>query len=393
MKKNILYFTPLVLALVLYVVVELVRPKPIDWTPTYAREDKIPFGTYIMYKLLPDIFPGQPVVPIDVTIYETMQNAAAYNGSNYVFVNQRFALDSSDVHALLEYVSDGGRAFISAENIASPLSDSLGFEMDYQFSIQDSILAIRMITPALSGRENIMQLNNMHMRSFFSSFDTATTIVLGMDQNDKVNFIKIPYGDGEFYLHSVPKAFTNYAIVHDDSRYVSGALSYLPVRKTLWDEHYKEGKQENQSLLRYIFSNRSLQWAWRLGIVVVVLFMLFEARRRQRIIPIVQPPANATLDFVTTVGKLYFQHGDLRNIADKKITYFLDYLRTRLNVPTFRLDNQFVELAAGKSGIPEQEIRRTIDIIRLVQSKTAISDRELLMLHEHIENFYKKSAR
>lgn len=390
MKKNLLYFTPLVLVLALYIVVELTRPKPIDWKPTYKRSDKIPNGCYITYELLPNIFPGQKIVSTDATPYAALQYNAV-EGSNYLFINIRFEPDEYSVQALLRHAENGGNIFISTKSFNSILGDSLHIQTD--FGTGTGALSLRLVTPALQNRQDIMQLERVPWLSYFTSFDTASTVVLGLDHEDRINYVYIPRGRGGFYLHTVPEAFTNYSLLKSHSRYISGALSYLPIQATLWDEHSHMDPQERESSLRYVFSHPSLAWTWRLSLIGFIVFILFKARRQQRIIPEILPPANATLDFVTTVGRLYFQHGDFRNIADKKIMYFLDYVRTRLQVQTSALDEQFIELVAGKSGVPEKDIRAVLSSIQSVQQEQTITAEQLAQLHTHIEKFYNTSAR
>ncbi len=50
-----LYLLGLVLLFGTYVVVDYYRPKPADRTPTFINHDKIPYGTYALYDLLPEL--------------------------------------------------------------------------------------------------------------------------------------------------------------------------------------------------------------------------------------------------------------------------------------------------------------------------------------------------
>jgi hypothetical protein len=46
---------------ILYVVAEINKPKPIDWTVTISRNDKNPYGGYIIYSQLKYIFPAAAI--------------------------------------------------------------------------------------------------------------------------------------------------------------------------------------------------------------------------------------------------------------------------------------------------------------------------------------------
>jgi hypothetical protein len=48
MSKTIkIYIVFLVLLLVAIIYIDAVRPRPINWTPTFDLKDKIPFGLYV----------------------------------------------------------------------------------------------------------------------------------------------------------------------------------------------------------------------------------------------------------------------------------------------------------------------------------------------------------
>lgn len=403
MRKNLKYFLPLAITMVLLIVIELVRPRPIDWTQSYSRNDKIPYGSYIVYDLLPQLFPNQSIAPVTVTVYEALERLDSMG--NYIFINRTFEPDKYDTEQLLAFASNGGTVFISAEDISGAFADTLGIATGYSFpsvlgfadtlgtEIGDSSKAVsfRFANPALPATA---QLREYSATSNFIEFDTATATVLGMDTENNTNFIGMPFGKGRLYLHTMPTMFTNYNILYKkNSAYVCTALSYLPVQSTLWDEYYKAGRTEIRHPLRYILNNQQLSWAWRVLLVALILFMIFEAKRKQRIIPIVAPPTNATLEFVTMVGKLYYQHGDLRNIADKKIIYVLEYIRSRLAVQTTDFNDDFIAGVAARSGIDIDEVRNLFTTIRQVQSKQQIDESELTLLNQQIEQFYKTSLR
>ena len=48
---------------------EFLKPKPIDWSVTLTRKDKIPYGTYVLYNTLKDIFPERKIIENKKTFY------------------------------------------------------------------------------------------------------------------------------------------------------------------------------------------------------------------------------------------------------------------------------------------------------------------------------------
>src|SRR5690606_20580254 len=130
--------------------------------------------------------------------------------------------------------------------------------------------------------------------SYFSTFPSENHKVLGYVNDDyaKVNFLEIPFEDGHIFLHLEPKIFTNYNILKDQRyRYSEGVLSYLPNKTIYFDSFTKYydadyGDAEEKSNLSWFLQQQSFKWATYLALILTLLFIIFHAKRRQRIIPI-----------------------------------------------------------------------------------------------------------
>src|SRR5579871_5141807 len=97
-----------------------------------------------------------------------------------------------------------------------------------------------------------------------------------------------------------------------------------------------------RKILCVLFLNRYLKWAYRIALITVIIFVFFEIKRRQRIIPVIEPLRNSTLDFVRTVGGVYFHQHNNKNIAEKKIQYFFEFIRSHFYLSTVYLDDEFI---------------------------------------------------
>ena len=122
----------------------------------------------------------------------------------------------------------------------------------------------------------------------------------------------------------------------------------------------------------------------------VFAFVIFETKRKQRPIPVIKAPRNESLDFIKTVGNLYFEQSDHKNIADKKIQYLLEYVRTHYHLSTTEITNpEFHEHLAHKSGNPIINVEGLFTMIDILQGKQSIHQDELRILNEKIEAFLK----
>ncbi|NWG28652.1 MAG: hypothetical protein HXY48_08980 [Ignavibacteriaceae bacterium] len=380
---------PLIITLTILTVIKIAEPEEIDWTKSFSRKDKTPYGGYIIYDIASDLFPESKLSAKELPIYNILKNENFYY-TNYVFINSDFSPDRLDVEYLLYYVSEGNNVFISAFDISGPLADSLRIKTSMVIFSQDS-MNINFTLPDLI-TENGYTYSSSDFDNYFSEYDSTVVQVLGKNENDQVNFLRIKYGEGNFFLNTVPMAFTNYHLLSSrNNDYVYKALSHLPVQDTFWDDYYKIGNKFNASALQYILSQQSLKWAYYIVLASVVLFILFYGRRKQRIIPVIPPLTNTTVEFVQTVGNLYYQQKDFKNIAEKKISYFLDYIRNKYFIRTSSFDSDTIQKISEKSSIPEAKIKSLFREIDRISYSNKITEEELTNINYHIEKFYERT--
>jgi hypothetical protein len=406
-RGNRKYGFVLVACFAALMLLQIYAPKPIDWRVSYVKKEKIPYGTAALYSTLPTIFPSQKIQDATLPIYNTL-NKTKQVGWNYIFINSTFNPDTLDVRELLGFVARGNTVFIAANNFEGRFADTMKINTsDYiDFTTiahgDSSILAnlykgrdsskVNFTNPQLKKAERYIYTKGIE-GSYFSSFDTLKNSVLGDDANGKTNFLKIKVGEGHIYLSTLPEVFSNYHFVDTNYSYVYKALSYLPNAPTIWDEYYKVGNVKSDNPLRVIFDNPLLLNAYYLLMVSLILFMVFGAKRKQRIIPVIEPYRNTTLQFIDIVGALYYQTGNHKNIAEKKITYFLEHIRKTFQVKTTIYDDTFITRIANLSGIDWQQVHDLFYYFSDLSFKQDITQQELLKLNTMIENFHKLSKR
>lgn len=374
MSKNIkIYIAVLVFILILILIGDYNKQKTIDWRPTYSVNDKIPYGLYVFDKEIGGILKNQKIERIpDITPYEFLDSK--YNEDTLVetytvkgtFINisQQNNLDDQSAKEIMYFVSHGNNAFLSMTNFPKTLLDSLKFEYSSNL-LQTKDASVWMANKKLSSK---IYKSTSDIADYFSKIDTLNTTVLGYEGNPKykknINFIKVPYKNGYFFLHTNPVAFTNYNLLKKDRyQYTEKVLSYIPKGDVFWYTKSPNDENISASPLRYIFSQPALKWAWYLFLIGMFIFILFNAKRKQRIVPILQPLSNLTIDFTKTIGNLYYQEGDHKNIIDKKIIYFLERIRTEYLIDTTKLDDEFVKKLQHKTGKDEKDIQELVLLI------------------------------
>ena len=131
--------------------------------------------------------------------------------------------------------------------------------------------------------------------------------------------------------------------------------------------------------------------AFWLVLLLVAVYILFGGKRRQRIVESVASNTNTTVAFTETVGHLYLQKKDNRNIADKMIMYFMEHIRKQYYLNTSQVNDDFITTLSRKSNVPKEITEDLFRSINLVHNSFEITDQQLLLLNQQIDIFYKNN--
>ena len=352
-----IYIAALIGVIILIVFMDMYSTKPTNWTPTYSLDNKNPLDLYVFNHEVDKIFPKGNLKRVTVTPFEYFREDKV--PANFLIVNMN-VYDLAD-SILLDQVLKGSNLFISAENFIHFFTDTLKLNyssVEYNFTLikQDSLK----LTLSMSNWNNKYLYIHPVLNSFsFVGMDKNSTKILGKMEmpNGEVfpNFVRVKFGKGTIFLHNQPIVFSNVAMLNENSSadYVSHILSYIPQDKPIvWfvkDQTFNTGRPVNESPLSVVFRYPALRMTWLLFIYGLLLYLFFNAKRHQRIIPVLKPLKNTTVEFVQTIGNLYFQEGSTSNILGKKIIYFLDRIRQTYYLDTDRLDDNFAQKLQSKS--------------------------------------------
>ena len=395
-----IYIAILILIFIGIGFVEVNRPKEIDWRPHYTTNKKAPYGLYVLDKEMRKIFPNQKIEKLDKTPYEYFNTFYDYDSSvsdysirgSYFSVENNSKLDKESAVELLVYVSRGNEAFLSANSFSKVLLDSLGLTQGSAYGIKDTAkLSVEFVD------SSTYTFDKINYVSYFDSIDTANAGVLGhiqMKLEDTtiryVNFVRLAYGDGYIFLHSTPNVFTNYHLLKNNNhRYASAALSFIQNQYPIyWNTNEFEREEKGENHLRVILEHDSLRWAWYFLWIGFLIYLIFNAKRKQRIIPIIPPVLNTTVDFTKTISNMYFQEGHYKTVIEKRIIYFLERVRSEFHLDTQNLDEKFITKLQLKSGRPKSLIEKIVKKITSRKLNRYLSENDLVELNELLEEFW-----
>jgi hypothetical protein len=390
MRKDWKYILYLSIVIGIYVVVKLSEKKKNSWEVTFAHADKEPYGTYAFDQLITQK-DSSALKNSYQTIYELKDSLS--KRENLFILCTSFWPSKPDTEALLDYVNQGGTVFVSANNFYGDLADTLGlatkdylFKEGNFFSKEDTVSLYLTNSSFDSTRSYLYKRSDIH--NYFSRLDSTTASVIAKNDLFLPVTIRIAIGKGQLILNSTPMVFTNiYLLSSVNNEFVSNTLSFLPASNSYRTEYYHVGRMEVSTPLRFILTTEPLKWAYYITLISILLFMIFEARRKQRIIPVIKPLSNTTIEFIQTIGNLYYQKGDHKNIAEKKIQFFLEQVRTNYSLSTAQRNETFITYLAKKSGNTEEETKSLIQLMNEITAAVQIDKQKLIELSNKLERF------
>ena len=178
-------------------------------------------------------------------------------------------------------------------------------------------------------------------------------------------------GKGRLTIVTMPYLFTNYGVLAKESSPLTMRLmtqiSDRPViRTTSYSPDY-DGYDAKMSPMRYVLSQKPLREAWYLTAFTLLLFFIFKARRRQRVIPVMTQPKNHSLEFAQLIGTLYYQRADNADLVRKKTRFFAERIRSTMAVDILEnvLSDDTVSTVARRTGMKEKELEDILKRLRM----------------------------
>lgn len=447
MKSSRNFLFAMLVLFVLFCLLQVNLPKKFVWSPTFSHVDKQPFGCFVFDSVLTQSLPNgyhvtkktffqldqehakekisvllvvdqQDLKQLDV---KYLCNIARRGGKVMVVASSSFddgrnadtvVVDELErtfkvriedgIYFSLRGILSGLKAhdndmydtiyWNNRETMYAAQSYRMFYNMVGGTLFVDSVPKVKRLAYTLSTAGYDYKLDSLYVGDF-TSFDTIVDEKERIERIDTFAIkkvptaVSVPYGKGEVIFVSSPLLFTNYGMLEGNtSVYIFRLMSYLadlPVYRT--EAYVKTDAMlvAEQSPFREFIKRPPLRWALYLALLGVVLFMIFTARRRQRVIPIMSKPANRSLEFIQLIGTLYYQRKDHVDLVRKKFKLFAEELRKTagVDISDVNTDDREYLLLAEKTGMNSDRLKKVIRQIRLVlHSEGNISVEEMRSL-------------
>lgn len=391
--------------LVFVFLLEWNAPSKFVWEPTFNHYDKQPFGCAVFDSLMKKSVPAG---------YEVTRKTIAqlerdgYGKKPHAFLIQTviFRPSATDIRALDRLLKAGNKVFIATSDIepdslypdlqvaingqygfspmevkSSIVNHSIPYDTlvwSHQLPYQEKEYAVY---AAMAGNKITVEgkaVCDTLVSCWVSGGVDAETI----ERYWLAHVVRVKRGKGELFVSCDPLLMTNYGILDTQiNGHIFRLMSQfrgLPIIRT--EAYGPETELETDTPLRFWLQNEPLRWAIYLTLGGLLLFCVFYARRRQRVIPVVEEPANRSLEFVKLIGTLYHQKHINRDLLQKKYSYFGETLRrmTMIDVEDVESRKENIAQIVLRTGMPEAEVRMILDRVdRYLQGDDELKDAAL----------------
>ena len=385
-----------------FLIAEYRMPRKYQWVPTFAHNDPQPFGCMVFDSVLAASMPHGYTVERR-TLWQ-MEKDSVFKEPKAVMIVTEEDIDNQ-IAAVLRLASKGNTMLVATTDVYR-WADTLGIDFSYNRSFQLSEIAGKNAKKGLLLWKNDTLCQwSVYVQMIERTLEIPDSIkceqlasFFGVTVNSKnknalpVVAVSFRIGDGELILVSAPLLLTNYMMLSGDGHLfiarLMDRLKHLPVIRT---ESYMSGTaQTEQSPLYVLLKEPPLRWAVYLTMLTILLFCIFTARRRQRVIPVIRQPQNGNLEFARLIGSLYWQQHDNAGLLAKKLAYTAEELRRQtgidITVSGGLSDGPLYQLSALTGRNPEELRLLLKNIQQAATGDYTVSDQELKTYIDELDN-------
>lgn len=400
MGKPFQKYLPILLLPFIWLWISCQSDKQTNWNENYDRQSKQPFGYRIAYDHLDEIFPTARIKAGKKMMAEIREyNTSNKNQGGHIIlvVGKTLQFSEIELDELIQFTRNGNGLLMLAdlysENIYRHFQVMPSRKNMEWYGLRDT-LQRQTVHLIYSGENQSYSYSGLPIQNHFklkSSFHQDD--VIGYNKLIQCpNVIHDSSENGLWILSCVPGTFTNHFMLQDSNRhYYESLLSHFSEYPTSVSWYNYRFKSENEDSKKSSWSSLlkfpPLRYAFLLILALLTLYAVFQSKRRQRIIQVLDKPGNASLEFVETVGLLYFNKGNHRNIADKMIHHFFEQVRNRYALNPMELHAEFILGLSRKSGQALAETQSFIDYLTYIRQQSNLTEEDLRHLYHLIQKF------
>jgi hypothetical protein len=408
-----------------------------SWRDKYEFESKEPYGLWLFSDLLKSTY------GVDNVIINESDTLPLLDGNNnlYIAAGQYINYSDEQIKEIIEFTKRGNSALMLADicNMGIPLDsfylsdkyksddeeaeelDIEGYDnynQDYYDTDIDSLWRLK----TNSFADSIFRFSHTPFDSIYSDYEywnyhrifdkpqvssfnyfyeyqttgkraeSVSFENILYTEDDRSFFVSAQVGEGTLYFHSAPILLTNIGSRQDYYRdHINTVFSSMYAEKVILDKpkfKFNFNEELAKNPIAFILKTPSLAWAYYLMIASLITFVVFRSKRQQRIIPQIERKENTSKQYIKTISTLYQSQKQNNKLVLHMKEIFFNKIKSKYFISKEAED--FEKQLNKKSKVPEKEIK-----ILLHKFDSALfsdfTDEQLMVLHNQIESFHKKS--
>ncbi len=380
------------------------------WHKTLNNSEKEPYDIGLFLKLIKQ--ESRNVTVLADEMRYTLGDEES-NQVTYLFIGESYYLNKEELNTLLQFVKRGNHAMIITESLPDTLLQALTVygqplklnrivaeEVELKSSNVHSKFGTQKLRFKGYSNTDISSVDwNFFADSEYKDYPDFITSFAPMSTLDgKVNQAYFTFGQGSIRINTSPILFSNYIL---SSRpyldYANEMMNGLKMDRLIIDNFSNQPKDDAERMQRnspsplsYILAHKELRMAWYLLLGTALLFLLFKAKRVQRIIPVLERKRNTTKAFVETMSGLFYNQSNHKEMAVLKMHLFQFFLKSKLSVSTQEVNSKTIQHISIRANVPESIVHEIFEYYshRIVTSDD-IDANTLMDFYNRINQFYK----
>ncbi len=381
----------LMITLILFEVVD--KPK-IEWNTKLDIESKASGGLHLFKSLLEAKYGQVNVVESDSLAYLEQEQSTLF-----IHIAPKIIMADSTYQQLIDFVERGNEVLLITSSMRNAYEESM---IKKSYSNLDTTLML--YWPDSTEYQykfywqDLTRPKNVVLKHIAESYDSLNHYdyeeVLTTQDDNQINYsilIKRHYGEGLLAIHSMPELFTNVTSLQDiyldnfkkTFNLFESERVILHKRKS-----YLPADTNTESPIQYILQDASLKSAYYLLLFTAILYAIFAAKRKQKLIPTLTENKNTSLSYVKTMSELYKAQGQNEKLVPHMEKIFSNKIKNKYFIDSH--NEEYARLLSLKSKVSEDEINKIL--LKFDSAKShKFSDDQIINLYNDIISFHKKS--
>lgn len=403
-----------VVLIALYFLVGILNSAPYQWRHTLYCDDDNPYGTKYLFETLKQSRDSLDFVVLKDSVSGELN--VLDQESVYLFIGHNYYFDSCGADQLRAFVENGNEVFFSVQQ---PFFSGSSFYDVFDIFGEPKNLCIDSYVDTSINHKFCNDTSSLsywfyYVRNgefgegvwyYFEECDPDSepgfdsTFFVSTFNDGYCNMLKFQFGKGAVYFFTNPIMLSNHYLAEKEGLdFANATLAQFNGKKIYWDEASKYPPPEieesdivlPESILKYVFSQPGLKWAWYVLISGVLLFVIFRSKREQQIIPLMPENKNNSAEFVKSIALLYFYSGDHSKIVAEMMHQFLLFVKMKYGIKIkMNATEKYVADLANVTEINPKVFSRIFKLNIQLEVSNESANARLKELNNQLDYFYK----